>query len=613
MKKLPKIWYSLLKYQIRMCSRATPFGYFAGPSLGRFTESTQLKRKIGHDIHGHTFVQIPMKKDSQTIMFNTNEEATLWFSNPTLFETMGEYRFWHQCSINGNNAPELRTTKKTVALANLLELAREGANWEALLQNLKELEYSGVTAKEYLGQLIENQILVPDTAPSLFHPTPIQLSPLNCGSPIPSLINLYPTFDKALLNMSIKGQLQKALRACAIFSPNRTDTDYRDFSNAFQSLYGNKKIRLVDVMDPEYGFGYPLGHYHRPIDYLDQLGFAKKQQVAKHPPTPTQLWLQYKMEGATLHGLEVQEGDLAQFNYPSFGFGNTFFGLVEWLDIDGEHFCHPLSFGGRSATVLHARHAMGNKEFRDWARSIVRHENNPSNKELDVEVGYFPSGRAGAIALRPLLRDHVLHVNNGPRKDCGINIPMDSLWLHHNGSQLQILHEDTGKIVRPYLTTAFDHRLSSSSLYRFLGDHQFLGSSAYAYFDWGPLKENTTVLPRVVYGNILLSKKTWRFSKHKMEGLIKKAKCKKDFSRAWEEFAQGYRLPKRVVWEDGEQSMVLDTSNLNAIEHFVRGQGNRSTIILKEYLPPATPLVTDVKGKRYATEFLFSFIKTSSL
>ncbi|SNY99527.1 lantibiotic dehydratase [Flagellimonas pacifica] len=610
MKKLPKIWFALLKYRIRMCSRATPFGNFAGPSLGTFATKTRLKRIVGYDFHDHTIIHSVVEK-KETVWKNFDKRR-IWFVNPTLFETKGRYRFYDFGNGEKNEVSIVHEVAKTETLGILVKMMDgSGAKGGFLLHVLENMGHSTENAELYLGQLVENKLLVPNTLPSIFHSAQIQLGD-NDFHTIKVQTNMYPSFHSSTLDRSYKDQLQRAYELCSLFSYNRTNTDYQEFSKAFLHLYGNKKVRLVDAMDPEYGLGYPIGCYRARGSYLDQFGLEPKRHESEKPTSPARQWLQDKVVPKdNPKDIHLHWDGLDQFERPELGFGPTFFGVVEWVKIDDKSYCHPLSFGGSSAAVLHARHAMGKKDFMEWARSITDHENNFDTDVLTTEVAYLPEGKAKHIAMRPLLRDQVLHIKNGPRNNRVDNIPTHSLCLQHDGDQLKLIDKRTDKRIKPYLTTSYDHYRSSSAIYRLLGDHQYQGRPAYVHFDWDVLEGEVSIMPRVICGDILLSKRTWRFKYNAFDMAKKAASDNTTFCKIWPEFIQSYGLPERIIWEEGDKSLVLNTRNLECMRLFVLSLG-KATIVFKEYIPPGQPLVNDIGHQPYSCEFQFSFFQKPS-
>lgn len=593
-----------------MRSRATPFGYFAGPALGRFASNTQIMRSEEQALNTCKAMAVEMS----TAFYDTTNATRYWFLNPSLFESMDMYRFWEYDLSNENKGQILQQVRRTVPLEHVSIEARNGFRFKVLEKKLQALGYNSKSSKSYLNQLAQNQILVNDDMPSLFHGKKVKPAIGKIKNSDSQPLTYYPKFESAHLNLELKQQVQKALELCMLFSPRSPNAQYMEFTHAFKKMFGYRKVRLVDVLDAEFGLGYPLGRYREGNSYLNGLGLKSKSSTQHSAPSKIQKWLQEKCTKLNddTDTIELHPEDLKPFTTPEFGFGRSFFGLVEWVQLRGQSYCYPKSFGGSSAAVLHARHAVGSEAFKNWMKHIIQHEYGFQDDHLAIEVAYLPKGKARPITIRPLLRTHVLQVQNGRRKESGINIPVDALQIHYNGKRLRLTEKGTGRSIQPYLTTAFNHHRSPSGIYRFLGDYQYQGNRPYAYFDWGNIEPNRTFLPRVVYNNILLAPKTWHFESKALEILTQSTKEKHSFIQKWEGLKTEYGLPQKVVFEKNEQSLILNTDNIKLMQLFFKRNGDSQKLILKEYLPPGEPLVKDSAGNTYASEVQVSFLQKTN-
>ncbi|WP_431126144.1 lantibiotic dehydratase [Flagellimonas flava] len=607
-KKTDGLWYTLMKYYIRSRTRATPFGLFAGPTLGRFASTTELccqnirgsveRFEINLEYNGETLEQIP------------SYDKTLWFPNPMLYSGKDCWRYW-DFNQSGKN-PNLREVARTKALERLLERAQNGVTKPALVATLSNLGHSQALSNAYLQQLVDSKILLSETAPSVFHPHITVQEDEGEKNKMNTFINSYPQFQQAKLDHHLMHQLGDALKVSGLFSDGNQNSDYAEFTKAFLTLFGTEKVRLVDAMDGEYGLGYPIGQYRKANSYLRNFEIASKENTDLAKPTSGQKWLlaQWKADPEK-DTIQLWDEDLKLFVLPDFGFGQSFFGLVEWIGWGEKTFCHPLSFGGASAAVLHARHGIGNVVFKKWAGHICDREEN-GQETLSTEVAYLPPGNESLVACRPMLRKHVLHLNNGMRRDNTNSIALDDLWLHHTGKELVLTHGVAGKHVKPYLTTAHDHHRSPLALYRFLGDHQFGGKRRYAHFNWGPLPESTLRLPRVLYRDVLVAKRQWHFAQGSIDQLEAMIHGRNTFKTEWPKFCQHHDLPKTICWSLDDQRLVLDTEDLRLMQIFIKRHPNDRPLVFEEYLPPGGPVVRDTHGNAYASEFQFSFLKKTN-
>ncbi|RDY57909.1 lantibiotic dehydratase [Flagellimonas nanhaiensis] len=607
-KKTDGLWYTLMKYHIRSRTRATPFGLFAGPALGRFADTTELCFQNIRGSVERSEIKLKCKRDSDGL--GPNDEKTLWFPNPMLYSGKDCWRYW-DFNESGKN-PSLREVARTKALERLLERAQNGVTKPALVATLSNLGHSRALSNAYLQQLVDSKILLSETAPSVFHPHITVHEDESERNKMNIFINSYPQFQRAKLDHRLKHQLRDALKVSGLFSNGKQNSDYAEFTKAFHTLFGTEKVRLVDAMDGEYGLGYPIGQYRQGDNFIRPFGLAPKQNCNPPKYTPAQewLWAQWKANPEN-DTIQLQDEDLKSFVPPDFGFGRSFFGLVEWVRWGEKTFCHPLSFGGASAAVLHARHGFGNVAFKKWTEQICNFEER-GNNALSMEVAYLPPAKESLVTCRTMLRMHILHLNNGRRKDETNPISLDDLWLQYTEEGLVLIEGTSRRPVQPYLTTAHDHHRSPLALYRFLGDHQFGGKRRYAHFDWGPLPESTLRLPRVLYRDALVAKRQWHFAQESIDQLKAMIHCRNTFKTEWPKFCQHHDLPKKICWSLDDQRLVLDTKDLRLMQIFIKRHPGDRPLVFKEYLPPGGPVVRDTHGNAYASELQFSFLKKTT-
>jgi hypothetical protein len=172
-----KVERSLVRYFARMAGRATPFGLFAGCTVGTIgAESTLvLAEHARHRRHTRLDMDyLVMLTDA--LAREPELRPTLTFSvNSSLYATQGRFRYlevrrngkgWthHQVALEGSDY-----------LQATLVRAREGASPEALAAALVEADPDAPPeeARDYIGELIDNQVLVSELRPTVTGPEPI--------------------------------------------------------------------------------------------------------------------------------------------------------------------------------------------------------------------------------------------------------------------------------------------------------------------------------------------------------------------------------------------------------------------------------------------------------
>lgn len=301
---------ALYRYYSRMAYRATPFGLFAGYSLGEVGKETSLElagrehyqRKTRLDFeYLHGLVQGLLKRPEVrlTLRFRVNSslqetpEAYLYAEG----RFNGKRRSYHQVQV-----------KKTPYLREVVDTAREGAAGSALATGLVE-RFGGVSTEEaegYLAQLVESQILVPEceplvtgeeaaevlagelasqeaTAPfgkalaqavealreidhgGMGH-APARYETIAAGlrESLPAPVEIQHLFQvdmrkpvvTATLGEKVIREILKGVEVLHGMANPRRDDPLEAFARVFEERYGGQEIPLLTALDEEWGVGF---------------------------------------------------------------------------------------------------------------------------------------------------------------------------------------------------------------------------------------------------------------------------------------------------------------------------------------------------------------------
>ncbi|MEX0313507.1 MAG: lantibiotic dehydratase family protein, partial [Allomuricauda sp.] len=640
---------NLQKYLLRSSARSTPFGLFAGIAIGTFSKRTSLTRTGPKEHRAKTSLGIHtyLETVAKILDFGDQIEKLKWYPNTSIFVNANSFR-WMELKLNkGPGKYYLQSTPFNAVLAELLKSASQGKSLRELHWQLKSLGYSDSESENYLQQLVINNLLVSEIHGSVGHGLSIdsllhktkrsstmhhQLMTMkqsmdgmengtgkgNRSDPGPSaipkikdtMVNAYPKFEENQLDDSLKQILAKALSITKRFSPSHENSDYQNFVAAFVHRFGNKKIRLVDALDIDYGIGYPTGIYKDQESYVSRFQLKPKLTKKHKVHNPKYLdFLKEKLDSAPkdFSPILLEEKEVNSMTESQNGFRNTFFGLVELYQLDAENYVYPISFGGSSATVLHSRFSFDMPELLEWYQEILRLEHRYDGDCLHVEVLYLPPNEAANVAKRPSLRPFAISYLDGSPPNGPELLPIEDLVLHHQDGKLKLTSKSRDQEIIPYLSTAYDHSKSQLPIYRFLGDHQFAGKRPYVFFSWGHLLGKYKFLPRIVYGNVILSKALWKFDATDIKELQKVMAGDKAAKEASVQWSTQNSLPKYVSLKGHDTSLLINTTKLESMQMLFIEVKNQNDFFLEEYILPTRHLVRDAAKNGYVSEFQFTF------
>ena len=161
---------ALVRYFSRMTSRATPFGAFAGISLGRSGSRTSLTLASRQEYRLHVRLDHGFTEAVLDYLLSQKQARNgfVYNLNTSLYRAGDKFRYVETLRASTRRTHRLATVDPTPFLEATLDRARKGATHEALVTAL--IDEWGVTyqeGEEYLSLLIENQLLVPSFAPTL--------------------------------------------------------------------------------------------------------------------------------------------------------------------------------------------------------------------------------------------------------------------------------------------------------------------------------------------------------------------------------------------------------------------------------------------------------------
>lgn len=164
-----KIVQSLLRYYFRMSTRCTPFGLFAGCSMGRWGKETDielspLKKKRRHtrlDMHYLCALAQRLEADETLRPFLT------YFPNSSIYRFGDKIRFVEYYYKNNNRLHQISAVSCSAYLLQLLETSQAGASFDELAHTLLDDDVSLEEARVFIHEVIDSQLLVSELEPAI--------------------------------------------------------------------------------------------------------------------------------------------------------------------------------------------------------------------------------------------------------------------------------------------------------------------------------------------------------------------------------------------------------------------------------------------------------------
>lgn len=666
---------ALVRYLQRMASRPTPFGLFSGCTVGTVGETTalHLAERAAYQRFTRLDSDYLCQLCEELVRAPELRRRLRYRVTSSIYRIGGRLRYAESVLQGRARTHHLVDVASEPHLERALELAERGVTWDRLVAALVELEpEAGVSedeAGEYLVELIDAQILIPDLEPAITGGAPLdgvierldavdpagparvvlasvrerlaELDRLPIGSDLDAYDRIAVELDRlppqvepsrllqvdlmkpgaASLGPAVIAEIERGVRLLHRLGGDVRHGELEAFRRAFRDRWEEgEEVPLVEALDAELGPG--LGGTDAggddPAPLIDGLAIplpspAGAAGAGGSAAAPTDALLLAKAETALReHRLEIEitEDDLAPL----------------------PHRASPLPDALMVKAALAAR-------------------SEAALAEGDFELAlYFASGPSGAQMLgrfcyaepalesgvrRHLRREEaldgdaifaeVIHLPEGRMGNVlvrpvlrGYEIP----FLGRSGADddHQIPVSDLLVSVAGDRIVLRSKRLGRRVVPRLTSAHNFSGRSLAVYRFLCTLQsqdccgglrwswgglDGLSFVPRVRSGRIVLSRARWRVSREEIAGLYDSDPANR-FAAA-QRWRDSRDLPRRVLLADGDNELLVDLDNSLSLDAFAGTVRKRPRFELVELFPNTGNLCAAGPEGRFVHELLVPF------
>lgn len=668
-KKRERLHYSLMSYILRMSSRPTPFGLFAGFSLGKWGEETELELPEQTEYERHTRLDMnylcALAQD--LAKHPVIKEKILFYPNSSIYAVGDQLRY-----VEYRYRQKARRTHHIVAVDNseylqaVLDRAAKGAYLKQLAEVLVDDEITLEEAREFIEELVASQVLVNQLEPAITGPEFVNqimdvLEPIQGIDQIKNIIihirEALETIDKSQIGTTTQNYFQiaedlkpvgtdfelkflfqtdmvkptikctlesslvdDALKAFDVMnklSQKPSSNNLTQFRDAFYERYETREVPLLHALDTEAGVGYrQTGHAGDVSPLVDDLALPATGESAsdvKWNRIQSLLFQKYKeaMKNEKFE-IEITDKDMEPFESDWSDLPDTFSGMVQIVDSgNAENPQKTLmvsGFGGSSAGNLLGRFCHGDEKTDTFVKEIADVEKELRSDVILAEIIHLPESRVGNVLLRPVLRQYeipYLAKAAVPEED---QIKIQDLMVSVKHNRVFLRSKRLNKIILPHLTNAHNYSFNSLPIYHFLCDLQTQGLRGGLGFNWGALANEYEFQPRVVYRNVVLASAQWTIRKKEIEDLIK-IKDDSELVEAFNKFREERKMPPLVLQVDSDNKLFINLENALCIRTLFSIVKNRPNFQLSEFLYNAETAVVKSKDGVFTNEVVFSFHK----
>jgi len=655
-----KLLNTLYKYLVRMTSRSTPYGLFAGCAPGELGERTSIE--FDENAPSYTHARLDMNYVAEMaagLIKKTAIRHQLKFSvNTSLYRIGDTYRYVESFLKNKKRMYVLASVEASIYLDRVLATAQQGATIGELAGSIVSGDISREEAVEYVDTIIDAQILVSEleatvTGDEFFHTimeklerlegTEADLLPmkkiaglLQSAEPgvgkykdVESVIasNFVTTGSKDLiqtdlfyqtrsctLNEQVIAQITREYKNIEILGYRNPQPEMDQFRKSFFERYEQREMPLLEVLDNETGIGYGkvTGSKADNLPLLDEMqlpGTSRPQSTEWSALVKfrEKLYHQAKAAGSNAISLtdamlndlrkEVATTNTAPESF--YFFGNLI--AASQADVDNGNFKFAFhAMGGPSGVKLIGRFCHGNTRLTEWVKKAATQEESLANDVIYAEIAHLPEARVGNVLMRPHFREYEIPYLAGSSLPEQNQLRPDDLMVSVSGSGEVILRSKRlNKRVIPRLTNA--HNFAGGlPVYRFLCELAYQNDYQYFGWNWNYLSTNT-FLPRVEYKHWILSRATWNLEKEAFARLLGKDPA---YTAEWKALRDTHRIPRFVQLRQGDSEFLIDGDSDFSVRVLCDSMRKYGKVTLTEFPEGDGNAVLGEPGKRYVNEIL---------
>lgn len=667
-KKAEKRTLSLYKYFSRACTRCTPFGLFAGCSVGTVGKETCIELVPPEEYRRCTRLDMQylcaliQKLESDPVI----RPQLNFFPNDSLYKIGGKLRYIEYHYQKAQRIHQISAVEVSDYISTVLERAKNGARLEELARSIASKDISIEEAFEFVTEMVDAQLLKSELEPSVVGGDTLtvlikKLSSLKNVSDLPALCaikekldeidrnpigttkGLYADIVEQIKSLGVEYEL-RFLFQTDLFKPAETATiseevcddlrdlllflsalsqpvrhaDLKNFKEAFSKRYEERTMPLAEVLDTELGLGYPynvagssdVGQLIEDLILPHQAQESDPIFVSKRDALLLRKYVECISNGGDTIVLTDADFNL-DFNkkdIPEELLDDTvsvLFNLISDLPEDRKIYIRSINNVVSASSLGRLCHL--DAEMENLIRSIAEKENTHNPNVIIAEISHLPESRMGNIASRPLFRDFVIHYLSNSDVTPEQKIPLTDLLISVREDRLILSSQKYGKEVYPKLTCAHNHILSPIPFYRFLCDIQVQQASSSLHFSYGSVFSTFNYLPRLQYKNIILARQKWTIKKEEIKGSYKLNNL--ELLLFFESLMNTRRLSRYVLIVGTDKEMYIDLQNTDSLHILLDLVKMREEFSLEEFLFKADCAVVKDRQGSFTNEMVVVFHK----
>lgn len=636
-----KLFYSLLKYLSRMCSRCTPFGLFAGTSVGKFSHETNIELSPSTTYNRHTRLDMNyLVALSQDLLKNEEiRNQLLFYPNSSMYEAGHQLRYIEYSYVNSKRIHQIVAVENSPYLQTIFEKAKGGALPATLAGTIVDDEISLDDAQEYVDQLVESQLLISQLEPSVSGPEflsqildvlgklkgtesiistlkkakgALELLDSTIGNPVDHYIQISETLKGLSTGFELKylfqtdmqlvtetnkineAIFQKVRKAMVFFnklSRPSENSAMSTFQSSFYDRYGDREVPLAKALDVESGIGFIQGQDSGDLSPLLEGMDLSKQDKSDYLDIK---WSNFSSVLRTKltrcleqahDGIQLVDEDFGPMEENWNDLPDTMSSIMELVTIEGEEKVVISGVAGPNGAKLLGRFCHGDPELLKFTQEIIEVENSINKDKILAEIVHLPEARVGNILIRPDFRKYEIPYLARSILNSEEQIDLNDLMISSRpGQPILLRSKRLNKEVIPCLTVAHNYANAALPIYQFLASLRAQKKRSVIGFNWPITFDEYEYLPRVEYHGVIIAHAIWNISTADIEPFLSPGSEEGNDMDRLQSFLSDRKIPRYVSLVDGDNELLINTRNRSSIRMLFDTVRKRKRFQFKEFL-----------------------------
>lgn len=668
-KKEDKIRFSLLKYLSRMSTRCTPFGLFAGCSLGEFEDYTSITHTSPDLNSRHTRLDMNYLVALSQDLSKKKEirEQLLFYPNTSIYASGHQLRYIEYYYVDSRRHHHIVEVHNSKYLQKILSRATSGAYLSDFTKLLVEDDIAKTDAEHFITELVDSQLLISELEPSVSGPEFLsqivivlkklegtseeieflekiqnQLNGIDdlIGNPIEKYLAISEYLKKHSTSFELKYlfqtdmklqpkknklsrevivALKKGMVLLNKLTPPTSENNLNKFKEAFFERYGEREMPLSKVLDVETGIGYIQDNGSGDVNPLvdDIVLPVQKDPYNKNALHKNDIHriLEQKLIECDRTGaqkINLTDKDFREFPLKWDDLPDTLSTMIKITCEDGIEKIQFSGMGGSSAANLLGRFCHGDATMHRFTQNIVQSEGEMNPDKILAEIVHLPEARVGNILMRPSFRDYEIPYLAKSSLPLDCQIPLGDLFISVRNDTVIIRSKKWDKEIIPRLSNAHNFSVNALPIYQFLCDMQTQNLRSGVYFNFGFSENNRAFLPRVEYDNLILHETKWKVQKKDIEVLQNNIESLNVLQKEVSDWRDRLNIPQYVLLSDGDNELLINFENMTSVQMLLETVKTRTEFLLTEFLFANDGIVKSDNG-HYTHQMVVTFFNEKKL